>query len=457
MINTRRLQVLIILIGLLTPILSHGQEDWMNRGFTLLRSRHFSAAAEAFTRAIEMDPDNAEAYNHRGVARAYMGKIDDAISDYTRALQIKPELVGALNNRGSAFYQKKLLNRAISDYSKAIEINPYLAEAYSNRGTAWAAKGDYFRAIRDYTQALEANPYFDAPYYNRGRALSTIGDYDQAIGDLQRVIELNPKFHDAYHLLATIFAQCPDPKYRNGPKAVVLAKKAVDLKPNPEYLSTLAAAYVEADQFDHAILNQQRAMEMLRKQSKTEQLAEYQKRLEAILAKKRQEDRSVQKGTGAKALAEAAVAQKSVAERKEEKPAPPKKVLQPEKTTEAAEKKASKKEEPVKKEIKKKQPAKKEVKKKDTTGAFKKEDRPKKIYTVQVGAFLSEENAVKRRIYLAKKGYRLEIVRFTDRKGRVWHTVRLGQYENLKEARKVAKTLAAKEKIQTSVRPGGSL
>lgn len=424
-------------MGLLTPILSHGQEDWMNRGFTLLRSRHFSAAAEAFTRAIEMDPDNAEAYNHRGVARAYMGKIDDAISDYTRALQIKPELVGALNNRGSAFYQKKLLNRAISDYSKAIEINPYLAEAYSNRGTAWAAKGDYFRAIRDYTQALEANPYFDAPYYNRGRALSTIGDYDQAIGDLQRVIELNPKFHDAYHLLATIFAQCPDPKYRNGPKAVVLAKKAVDLKPNPEYLSTLAVAYAEADQFDHAILTQQRAVEMLREQGKTGQVAAYQKRLGAILAKKRQEDRFVQKETAAKALPEAAVAQKSVAERKEEKPAPPKKVLQPKqlekkvlpkKTTEAAEKEAS-----------------------------KKEDRPKKIYTVQVGAFLSEENAVKRRIYLAKKGYRVRVVRFTDRKGRVWHTIRLGQYENLKEARKVAKTLAAKEKIQTSVRPGGSL
>jgi len=307
-----------------------------------------------------------------------------------------------------------MLNRAISDYSKAIEINPYLAEAYSNRGTAWAAKGDYFRAIRDYTQALEANPYFDAPYYNRGRALSTIGDYEQAIGDLQRVIELDPKFHDAYHLLATIFAQCPDPKYRNGPKAVVLAKKAVDLKPNPEYLSTLALAYVEADQFDHAILTQQRAMEMLREQGKTGQVAEYQKRLEAILAKKRQEDRSVQKETGDKALAEAAVAQKSVAERKEEKPAPPKKVLQPEKLE-------------------------------------------KKIYTVQVGAFLSEENAVKRRIYLAKKGYRVRIARFTDRKGRVWHTVRLGKYENLKEARKVAKTLAAKEKIQTSVRPGGSL
>ena len=421
----------------------------MNRGFTLLRSRQFSAAAEAFTRAIEMDPDNAEAYNHRGVARAYMGKIDDAISDYTRALQIKPELVGALNNRGSAYYQKKLLNQAISDYSKAIEINPYLAEAYSNRGTAWAAKGDYFHAIRDYTQALEANPYFDAPYYNRGRALSAIGDYDQAIGDLQRVIELNPKFHDAYHLLATIFAQCSDPKYRNGPQAVVLAKKAVDLKPNPEYLSTLAAAYVEADQFDHAILTQQRAVEMLREQGKTGQIAEYEKRFESILAKKRHTARSEPKET--------VVVQKSVAERKEEKPAPPKKAPEPKQTTKAAEKKAPKKKEPVKKEFRKKPPAKKEVKKKDTAAAFKKGERLNKFYTVQAGAFLSEENADKQRIYLAKKGYRPEIVRFTDRKGRVWHTVRLGKYENLKEARQAAKTLAAKEKIQTSARPGGSL
>ena len=428
MIKNRRLQILIILIGLLAPILSHGQEDWMNRGFTLLRSRQFSDAAEAFTRAVEMDPDNAEAYNHRGVARAYMGKIDDAISDYTRALQIKPELVGALNNRGSAYYQKKLLNQAISDYSKAIEINPYLAEAYSNRGTAWASKGDYFRAIRDYTQALEANPYFDAPYYNRGRALSAIGDYDQAVADLQRVIELNPKFHDAYHLLATIFAECADPKYRNGPKAVVMAKKAVDLKPDPEYLSTLAAAYVEADQFDHAILTQQRAVEMLREQSKTVQVAEYQKRFEAILAKKRHTAPSEQKETAAKALPEAAVAKTSVAERKEEKPAPPKKAPEPKKTTEAAEKKASKKRAAL-----------------------------KKIYTVQAGAFLSEENAGKRQISLAKKGYRVKVVMFTDRKGRVWHTIRVGKYENLNEARQAAKTLAVKEKIQASVRPGGSL
>jgi tetratricopeptide (TPR) repeat protein len=457
MLKKRRLQILIIIIALLTPILSHGQEDWMNQGYTALRSRQFSAAVEAFTRAIEMDPDNAEAYNHRGVARAYIGKIDDAISDYTRALEIKPELVGALNNRGSAYYQKKLLNQAIADYSKAIEINPYLAEAYSNRGTAWASKGDYFRAIRDYTQALEANPFFDAPYYNRGRALLAIGDYGQAIADLERVIELNPKFHDAYHLLATIFAECADPKYRNGHKAVVLAKKAVDLNPDPEYLSTLATAYAEADQFDHAILTQQRAVEMLREQGKTVQVATYQKRLEVILAEKRQGEHSVPIKTDVNPLPETAVTQRSVAEKKEEKPALQKKAPAPEKldrtvlpkkTIESGGRETSKKEAPVKKEILKKQPAQKEADKKDAA---------KKRYTVQTGAFLSEENAAQRQIYLAKKGYPAAVVMFTDRKGRIWHTVRLGRYENLKDARQAAKKLAAKEKIQTSVRPGGSL
>ena len=398
----------------------------MNRGFALLRSRQFSDAADAFTRAVEMDPDNAEAYNHRGVARAYEGKIDDAISDYSQALRVKPDLVGALNNRGSAYYQKGLLNQAISDYSKAIEINPYLAEAYSNRGTAWAAKGDNFRAIRDYTQALEANPYFDAPYYNRGRALRAIGDYDQAIGDLQRVIELNPTFHDAYHLLAKILSQCPDPKYRNGPKAVVLAKKAVDLKPNPEYLSTLAGAYAETGQFDHAISTQQRAVEILLEQGKTVQAEDYRKRLGEILTEKQGGQSPVQKETAVKVLP--AAAEKSVVERKEEKQA-----------------------------LSKKAPALAKSKKKDTTGAHKKGATVKNIYTVQAGAFLSEENADKRRMALLKKGYGAKVVRFIDRKARTWHTVRIGEYESMKKARKVAKTLAAKEKIQTSVRPGGSL
>ena len=396
----------VLIMGLLLPLRSHGQEDWMRRGFQLLRTRQFEAAVTAFTRAIEAEPENAEAFNHRGVAWAYMGEIDRAISDYTRALEIRPELVGALNNRGSAFYQKALLNQAIADYSRAIEINPYLAEAYSNRGTAWAAKGDYFRAIRDYTQALENNPYFDAPYYNRGRALSAIGDYDKALEDMKRAVELNPQFHAAYDLMAKVYADCPDANIKDAEKAVAYAERAVKLERKPEYLGTLALAHAEAGNFDRAIESQQQALETLRKEGKTDSIEVYERGLEAILEKRRKAPVAV---------------------------------------------------EDEQKEVEQKKPTPKKSMKKETMVSPTESAPVKRIFTIQAGAFLSKENADERNRYLLEKGYDTRVVHFSDPKGRTWHTVRVGRYESLQAARQEAAALSAKEKIQTSVRPGGSL
>ncbi len=56
----------------------------------------------------------------------------------------------------------------------------------------------------------------------------------------------------AYNNLAWIMATCQDKKYRNGAKAVELAKKAISLSNNIDFLDTLAAAYAEAGNFEKA-------------------------------------------------------------------------------------------------------------------------------------------------------------------------------------------------------------
>jgi len=64
--------------------------------------------------------------------------------------------------------------------------------------------------------------------------------------------------------LAWILATAPDDKFRNGTRAVQLAKKA-DLLANGSnsiFVRTLAAAYAEAGQFAEAIQNAQRALDL---------------------------------------------------------------------------------------------------------------------------------------------------------------------------------------------------
>jgi tetratricopeptide (TPR) repeat protein len=105
-----------------------------------------------------------------------------------------------------------------------------------------------------------------ASYFNRGFAYSKKGQYDQAISDYNKALEINPRNHDANNGLAWLLATCPNARYRNGAKAVELAKKAVELNPEAIYLDTLAATYAEVGKFEDAITTQEKAIAQLRKE-----------------------------------------------------------------------------------------------------------------------------------------------------------------------------------------------
>ena len=85
----------------------------------------------------------------------------------------------------------------------------------------------------------------------------------------------------AYNNLAWLYATCPDEKYRNGIKAIALAKKAAELDAGHTVLATLAAAHAETGNFKEAIAAQEKAISLLKKSNDKEELVEQQKRLES--------------------------------------------------------------------------------------------------------------------------------------------------------------------------------
>ena len=80
---------------------------------------------------------------------------------------------------------------------------------------------------------------------------------------------------------------------------------------------------------------------------------------------------------------------------------------------------------------------------------------PKASYSIQVGAFLHKDNAIKMVVILRREGYSANIVNFNDAKGRVWYTVRIGEYASLRVANKHAKDFSSKQKLDSIVRPIG--
>jgi type II secretory pathway predicted ATPase ExeA/cell division protein FtsN len=74
-------------------------------------------------------------------------------------------------------------------------------------------------------------------------------------------------------------------------------------------------------------------------------------------------------------------------------------------------------------------------------------------HSVQIGAFLEEANASKRSAQLKKSGYLPRIVTVAGPAGRIWYTVRIGDYPSLERARQEADRFTASENVPTAVRP----
>lgn len=82
-------------------------------------------------------------------------KYDKAIEAYTKAVELNPNDSGAYNNRGIVYHLTSEFEKAIADYTKAAELNPYHFSAYNNRGLVYKEIGNVEQAIADFRKALE--------------------------------------------------------------------------------------------------------------------------------------------------------------------------------------------------------------------------------------------------------------------------------------------------------------
>jgi tetratricopeptide (TPR) repeat protein len=115
-----------------------------------------------FERAIEIDPDSAEAWSYLGVVAEHQGRLDEARERYEEALHIDPSYVPALVNLGSVEMSAGRLPEAEALFRQAIDLAPDTYEAYNGLGIALARQGHVEEAESAFREALRIDPALDA-------------------------------------------------------------------------------------------------------------------------------------------------------------------------------------------------------------------------------------------------------------------------------------------------------
>jgi len=97
-----------------------------------------------------------------------------------------------------------------------------------------------------------------------------------------------------------------------------------------------------------------------------------------------------------------------------------------------------------------------EAKDKDDGKSKDAKEKDKPAFSVQLGAFQTEDHALALRDRFKGKGYPVFLFRVLDPNGHVWHTVRMGHYSDMKEAGHAAEKITNKEQVSAWVRPANA-
>jgi len=148
------------------------------------------------TKAIEVNPRYVNGYFARAAKFWDDFKLAEAISDYTRIIELEPGNAEAFYKRARVYHTGSAgdaarVKAAIENCNLAIKANPRYVEAYFLRAEL-LRETDPLRALADYTQIIQLEPDNVDAYRGRGAINKQLKDYQNAIADYTRAIELDP-------------------------------------------------------------------------------------------------------------------------------------------------------------------------------------------------------------------------------------------------------------------------
>ena len=204
-------------------------------GACLRANGKVTESLDFLNKAIQLDPNYAEALINRGLIRLSQENKSDALVDLELSHRLKPhikqiwDLVVGLKlelkeyseaivilmkmieidpaneklivNLALCHQHLKDFGSAIEAYRKALAIKPDFVEVHINLGSALKKQGKLPEAIEAYNKALSIKPDYAEAHFNIGNVLKEQGKLTEAIGAYRKALDIKPDYAEAYYNL----------------------------------------------------------------------------------------------------------------------------------------------------------------------------------------------------------------------------------------------------------------
>ena len=154
----------------------------------LLQNRN-SPARDTFSKALDKDERNPDAWSGRSTANLRLSRMGDALSDAERALALSPTDAGAHMTKAEVAFSRDQLDSALDSYRKVVQYDPENMMAWYRLGYIYYRRGAYQLARDAFARTVAIDRNFAKAWFNLGLSHEQLGNAASAITAYTRAMQ----------------------------------------------------------------------------------------------------------------------------------------------------------------------------------------------------------------------------------------------------------------------------
>ncbi|MCC5932626.1 MAG: tetratricopeptide repeat protein [Candidatus Cyclonatronum sp.] len=185
-------------------------EDWFILGVSEQRDENYEEALDAFTFAVEKNPEFEAAYKFRAETHIALEDNDAALEDANKALELDNTYTEAYLVRSMLLRNRKAWDEALADADEAIRHDPENDFALLQKAKLLYDSGKYPESIEAFSAILEEDPQQIEALSSRGLAYFFEGDAEAALRDIKKARTLETGSVVSEFNMGLIMSALPD-------------------------------------------------------------------------------------------------------------------------------------------------------------------------------------------------------------------------------------------------------